>query len=248
MATYKCLIDCFNNHIDSNVILKFRKKQIILQKENSIEEENISDLVIEEDSSDSVLKKLTIKSAKNLLREGIFPNSTFICLDKKEENLSCFTHFVKKGSPGIRQKCDFTFIYKQNNSIHVVISEIKSSRKGMNKRCDGQFSRSKVFLKYLINLISEVESINPNLNFYFYKAVFMPATNFSIAIPETITPIENSPLKLKKNDYTIFELTTDAHGSAEINIKSLVSAIPNSLVNFFVELPKIVNYNMFAYR
>ena len=247
MATYKCLIDSLNDHIDSNAILKFRNKQIILQKENLTNEETFSDLTIEEDSPDSLLKKLTIRAAKKLLKEGCFPNSTFICLDKKEENLSCFTHFVKKNSPNVRQKCDFTFIYKENNSIHVVISEMKSSRKGLNERCDGQFSRSKVFLKYLINLIGEVENINPTLDFYFYKLVFMPSPNFSIAISEPTTPVETSPLKLKKNDYTVFEVTTDSQGNAEINIISLVSTITKSLVSFFVKHPKIINYNISTY-
>jgi hypothetical protein len=230
MKNNKCLIECLYNHISSKVVLKFQHKKITLKKEDTAENEHNQNIVIEEDSLDSRLKKLTIKSDKKSLIDGIFPNSTFLGLDRKEEELSCYTHFVKKSSGGLRQKCDFAFIYKNENSIHVVISELKSSHKGINDRCHGQFSRSKLFLKYLIDLISEVENINTNIDLVFYKAIFMPAPKFAVAVPEPITPEEEKlPLRYK-DDYTIFELPTDLEDAAEIDIKLLVSSIPKMIL------------------
>ena len=232
MKIYKCPIECLYEHIDHEAILKFRDKKVIFEKITTTADEHSADIVIKEDSTDSILKKLTIKSEKRFLIAGTFPNTVFICLDQKEEKLSCYTHFVKTNK-GLRQKCDFAFMHRHNNTIHIVISELKSSRKGLNDRCDGQFSRSKVFLKYLIELIHEVENINPNFDFCFYKAIFIPLQMCAIATPDPITPTKNKIYsKLIKNTYTIFELETDLDGAAEINIQSLVSAIPKTFISF----------------
>lgn len=227
MKKHICFIDSIHDHINSKAVLKFQKKKITLENKFPPPDIDSDEICIKEESNDSRLRKLTIRSEKRFLIEDTYKNGAFINLDLKDPQLSCYTHFVKSASAGLRQKCDFAFIYKYGESVHVLISELKSSRGGINKRCQGQFDNSKVFLDYLKNLMRTVENISPSIIFYFYKVIFMPKQNSAIALPETTTPVDGAPpVRLKTSGYNVYELETDEAGNAEINIKSIVSAIP----------------------
>lgn len=217
MANKVCIIDVLRSTIEHEAVLKFTKKKVNVK--------TVEAITIPEESHDARLKELTISARSTELKDGNLENGIFINLDHKAGNLSCFTHFVKQKATGVRQKCDFAFVYKSRKNIYIAISELKSSHQGINDRCHGQFSNSELFIDYIINILKNTIAKLNCYDVHYQKIIFMPAQKSAVSMVETTVP--KTPRKYSRRaDYFIFEVEVDEHGKATIPAKDIITSLP----------------------
>ena len=234
-----CIIKYIHASIEHSAVIRFQKlvaeiaSNVLSEVTQSKTccfplQEDLETLVISEEQDSARLKKLKIRAAKKELNEGVYKDCAFINLDHPKGELSRYTYFLKSTHS---QKCDFVLLIKSGNRLDVAISEMKSSDKGINPRCENQFLRTKPFVEYLITVL--MQDVTEKNEIFFHRAIFLPECKpNAIALVEPLTSDDNSQNQIKfrnceGSDYLVFEVQTNAQGEAEFFARDLIQLIKN---------------------
>jgi len=128
-----------------------------------------STLVIREDGELSEIKELTIKEIPD---DSIAFTLDFSSKKNRHENGSIFSqlspYFDKSNGDGINKSCDLVLITRKDERFVVLIFDQKSKKPDINLSFL-QLENSRVFILYMINVISLVYKVNVNESMLIFK-------------------------------------------------------------------------------
>ncbi|HFQ4926346.1 TPA: hypothetical protein ACGU4W_003565 [Vibrio vulnificus] len=206
----------------------------ILDQRALVKHQN-SFLIFEEPDPAARLKSIAFSLTNyNKEQSGLIKNALVIYGDnKKEVDLSRFTFFLNSQCSDINRQCDYIIFHCKDGRTRVILCELKSSdtSQDLSSRIHKQFTFSKIFADYLLNIAKEHAENNlasledDEIEFHKIAFVYMPNVTSPLALGRP--PIQTSqsiPISTSNGIKSIL-IQTDSNGNAIIPWRTFMESI-----------------------